>query len=88
MSRPSRSIFKKMYDKGDIYKGTYKGKYCTPCESFWTESQLKDGKLPRLRPRGHTTRRRRPTSSACRKYADRMQRSAGATPTSSSPAAA
>ena len=39
-------IFKKMYDKGDIYKGTYKGKYCTPCESFWTESQLKDGKCP------------------------------------------
>ena len=39
-------IFKKMYDKGDIYKGVYKGKYCTPCESFWTESQLKDGKCP------------------------------------------
>ena len=41
-----QKIFKKMYDKGDIYKGTYKGKYCTPCESFWTESQLKDGKCP------------------------------------------
>ena len=39
-------IFKKMYEKGDIYKGAYKGKYCTPCESFWTESQLKDGKCP------------------------------------------
>ena len=39
-------IFKKMYDKGDIYKGSYKGKYCTPCESFWTESQLIDGKCP------------------------------------------
>ncbi len=39
-------IFKKMYDSGDIYKGTYKGKYCTPCESFWTESQLKDGCCP------------------------------------------
>ena len=39
-------IFKKMYDKGDIYKGAYKGKYCTPCESFWTESQLKDGRCP------------------------------------------
>ena len=39
-------IFRKMYDKGDIYKGAYKGKYCTPCESFWTESQLKDGKCP------------------------------------------
>ena len=39
-------IFKKMYDRGDIYKGKYKGKYCTPCESFWTESQLVDGKCP------------------------------------------
>ena len=39
-------IFKKMYDNGDIYKGTYKGKYCKPCESFWTESQLADGKCP------------------------------------------
>ena len=39
-------IFKKMYDKGDIYKGAYKGKYCVPCESFWTESQLVDGKCP------------------------------------------
>ena len=41
-----QKIFKKMYDKGDIYKGSYKGKYCVPCESFWTESQLKDGKCP------------------------------------------
>ena len=39
-------IFKYMYDKGDIYKGEYKGAYCTPCESFWTESQLVDGKCP------------------------------------------
>ena len=39
-------IFKRMHDNGDIYKGTYKGKYCKPCESFWTESQLKDGKCP------------------------------------------
>ena len=39
-------IFKKMHDNGDIYKGAYKGKYCKPCESFWTESQLKDGKCP------------------------------------------
>ena len=39
-------IFRKMHDNGDIYKGTYKGKYCTPCESFWTESQLKDGCCP------------------------------------------
>ena len=41
-----QKIFKAMYDKGDIYKGTYTGKYCKPCESFWTESQLKDGKCP------------------------------------------
>ncbi|MDD5864167.1 MAG: methionine--tRNA ligase [Firmicutes bacterium] len=41
-----QKIFKKMYDNGDIYKGVYKGKYCKPCESFWTESQLKDGKCP------------------------------------------
>ena len=41
-----QKIFKDLYDKGYIYKGTYKGKYCTPCESFWTESQLVDGKCP------------------------------------------
>ncbi|WP_040197549.1 methionine--tRNA ligase [Candidatus Soleaferrea massiliensis] len=41
-----QKIFKTLYDKGDIYKGVYKGKYCTPCESFWTESQLVDGKCP------------------------------------------
>ncbi len=41
-----QKIFKAMYDKGDIYKGKYTGMYCTPCESFWTDSQLKDGKCP------------------------------------------
>ena len=41
-----QKIFKKLYDQGDIYKGHYEGLYCTPCESFWTESQLKDGKCP------------------------------------------
>lgn len=41
-----QKIFKALYDKGDIYKAKYKGKYCTPCESFWTESQLKDGMCP------------------------------------------
>lgn len=41
-----QKIFKKLYDKGDIYKGSYEGLYCTPCESFWTESQLADGKCP------------------------------------------
>ena len=41
-----QKIFRRMYEKGDIYKGKYVGKYCTPCESFWTESQLVDGKCP------------------------------------------
>ena len=41
-----QKIFKKFYEQGDIYKGEYKGLYCTPCESFWTESQLVDGKCP------------------------------------------
>ena len=41
-----KKIFRELYDKGDIYKGVYKGKYCTPCEAFWTESQLVDGKCP------------------------------------------
>ena len=41
-----QKIFKRLYDQGDIYKGSYEGMYCTPCESFWTESQLKDGKCP------------------------------------------
>lgn len=44
--RVVQHIFKYMYDKGDIYKGEYSGLYCTPCESFWTESQLVDGKCP------------------------------------------
>ena len=41
-----KKIFKKLYDQGDIYKSSYEGLYCTPCESFWTESQLVDGKCP------------------------------------------
>ena len=41
-----QKIFKKLHDQGDIYKGYYEGKYCTPCESFFTESQLVDGKCP------------------------------------------
>ena len=41
-----QKIFKKLYEQGDIYKGAYQGWYCTPCESFWTESQLVDGKCP------------------------------------------
>lgn len=42
----AQAVFQKLYDKGDIYKDVYKGYYCTPCESFWTESQLDDGKCP------------------------------------------
>lgn len=44
--RQVQKIFKKLYDQGDIYKSSYEGLYCTPCESFWTESQLVDGKCP------------------------------------------
>ena len=47
-----QKIFKKLYDQGDIYKGYYEGMYCTPCESFFTESQLVDGKMSGLRTRG------------------------------------
>ena len=57
-------IFKKMHDNGDIYKGVYKGKYCKPCESFWTESQLKDGKCPDCGREVHDAKRK-PISSAC-----------------------
>ena len=46
MKRWSKKLFKKLYEQGDIYKGEYSGKYCTPCESFWTESQLVDGCCP------------------------------------------
>ena len=59
-----QKIFKKLYDQGDIYKGAYKGKYCKPCESFWTESQLEGRLLPGLRPPVRRRRRRKPTSSA------------------------
>ena len=41
-----RRFLSSLYDQGDIYKGAYEGMYCTPCESFWTESQLVDGKCP------------------------------------------
>ena len=41
-----QKIFRKLYEQGDIYKGSYEGMYCTPCESFWTEAQLVDGKCP------------------------------------------
>lgn len=44
-----QKIFKKLYDQGDIYKGKYEGMYCVPCETFFTQSQLVDGQMPRLR---------------------------------------
>ena len=77
-----QKIFKKMYEKGDIYKGRYVGKYCKPCESFWTESQLVDGKCPDC---GREVRRR-PTSSACPSTPTRSS-TCWRTPTSWSPAA-
>ena len=59
-----QKIFKQLYEQGDIYKGKYVGKYCKPCESFWTETQLKDGKCPTAAGTWWMPRRR-PTSSAC-----------------------
>lgn len=53
--RVVQEIFKKFYDQGDIYKGEYEGLYCTPCESFWTESQLVDGKCPDCGREVHVT---------------------------------
>ena len=94
-----QKIFKKMYEKGDIYKGRYVGKYCKPCESFWTESQLVDGKCPDCGREASwwtasaptaagrsRTRRRRPTSSVCPSMRTRSS-TCWRTPTSWSPAA-
>ncbi len=66
-------IFKQMYENGDIYKGAYKGLYCTPCESFWTESQLVDGKCPDC---GRTVKYAEEEAYFFRlsKYADRIQK--------------
>ena len=66
-----QKMFKKMYDKGDIYKGYYEGWYCTPCESFWTESQLVDGKCPDC---GRPVRKAREEAYFFKmsKYADRL----------------
>ena len=67
-----QKIFRKMYDNGDIYKGYYEGLYCTPCESFWTESQLVDGKCPDC---GREVKPAREEAYFFRlsKYADRIQ---------------
>ena len=67
-----QKIFRRMYDKGDIYKGAYKGKYCTPCESFWTESQLVDGKCPDCGREVHDAQEEA-YFFRLSKYADRVQ---------------
>jgi methionyl-tRNA synthetase len=67
-----QKIFRKMYENGDIYKGAYKGKYCTPCESFWTESQLKDGKCPDCGREVHDAEEEA-YFFCLSKYADRVQ---------------
>ena len=71
--RVVQDIFKKMYEKGDIYKGEYKGLYCTPCESFWTESQLVDGKCPDC---GREVQEKREAAYFFRlsKYQDRLEK--------------
>jgi len=68
-----QKIFRKMYEKGDIYKGVYEGWYCTPCESFWTDSQLVDGKCPDC---GRPVERASESSYFFRmsKYADRLMK--------------
>jgi len=53
-----QKIFKKLYDQGDIYKSEYEGWYCTPCESFWTKTQLVDGKCPDCGREVELTKRR------------------------------
>ena len=71
--RVVQDIFKKMYEKGDIYKGEYKGLYCTPCESFWTASQLVDGKCPDC---GREVQEKREEAYFFRlsKYQDRLEK--------------
>ena len=71
--RVVQDIFKKMYEKGDIYKGEYKGLYCTPCESFWAESQLVDGKCPDC---GREVQEKREEAYFFRlsKYQDRLEK--------------
>ena len=66
-----QDIFMRMFNKGDIYKGAYEGWYCTPCESFWTESQLKDGKCPDC---GRPVEKAKETAYFFRlsKYADKL----------------
>ena len=79
-----QKIFKKMYENGDIYKGKYVGKYCKPCESFWTESPSWWTASAPTAAGPSRTPRRRPTSSACPSTPTRF-RTCWKTPTSSSP---
>ena len=71
--RVVQDIFKKMYEKGDIYKGEYKGLYCTPCESFWTESQSVDGKCPDCGREGQE-KREEAYFFRLSKYQDRLEK--------------
>jgi len=68
-----KKIFTKLYEQGDIYKGSYKGWYCTPCESFWTESQLKDGKCPDCGREVHTAEEEA-YFFAMSRYSDRLMK--------------
>ena len=77
-----QKIFKELYDRGEIYKGKYEGWYCTPCESFWTETQLKDGKCPDC-GREVKVGRRKPfllAGKLCRQAAEALRGSAGLYP--------
>lgn len=79
-----QAIFKKLYEQGDIYKGHYEGKYCVPCESFFTASQLKDGKCPDC-GREVIDAKRRPTFSVCPNIRTSCCNTMRTTRTSSSP---
>ena len=85
-----QKIFTKLYEQGDIYKGEYVGHYCKPCESFWTDSQLVDGKCPdcgREVAARSTTPTRKPTSSKPASTPTACSSSMRRTPSSSSPRA-
>ena len=81
-----QKIFTQLYEQGDIYKGEYVGHYCKPCESFWTDSQLVDGKCPDCAARS-TTPTRKPTSSAPASTPTACSSCTRRTPSSSSPRA-
>ena len=82
-----QKIFTKLYEQGDIYKGEYTGHYCKPCESFWTDSQLVDGKCPECGREVYDATRK-PTSSRPASTPTVCSSSTKRTPSSSSPRAA